>query len=197
MLNGFGGDDIISGGARQDLIFGGDGNDTLDGGPGSDTLFGDAGNDSLVGGDGSDRLNGLRGRDTLEGGAGNDSLLGVGGRDRLIGGTGNDTLNGGFHHDVYEGDGGSDTFQFFKVGHVKTDVIRDFNQAQSDHVDFSHIAGLAFMGSADFTGAGHEVRFEHVGGNTLVEIDTNGDSAADATLKLIGNIDLHASDFIL
>jgi uncharacterized delta-60 repeat protein len=56
MLNGGDGDDSITGGAGEDLIFGGSGNDTLTGG---------AGNDFLIGGDGSDRIVGSAGNDIL------------------------------------------------------------------------------------------------------------------------------------
>ena len=196
-LFGDNGADSLTGGDGHDELNGGAGNDTLDGGLGNDMLLGGSGADLLIGSDGIDKLNGGSGSDTLDGGSGNDSLLGAGGKDHLIGGIGNDTLNGGWGHDVYEGGGGSDTFEFFKVRHAKGDVIKDFQQSQSDHIDFSHIPGLQFIGAADFTGTAHEVRFEHVGGNTLVEIDGNGDGTTDATLKLIGNIDLHASDFIL
>ncbi|MGB6242546.1 MAG: type I secretion C-terminal target domain-containing protein [Castellaniella sp.] len=42
------------------------------------------------------------GNDTLDGGAGNDTLYGQGGNDTLIGGAGNDTLYGGEGYDVFQ-----------------------------------------------------------------------------------------------
>jgi Ca2+-binding RTX toxin-like protein len=79
-----GGDDSLSGGGGNDVLYGGAGNDSLDGGVGNDTLYGGNGNDTLLGGGGSDKLYGEAGNDvlvyqsdalTLSGGAGNDTLL--------------------------------------------------------------------------------------------------------------------------
>jgi len=53
------------GGDGDDTITGGAGNDVLFGGAGNDTLTGSAGNDVLVGGSGSDRLVGSAGHDIL------------------------------------------------------------------------------------------------------------------------------------
>jgi Ca2+-binding RTX toxin-like protein len=47
---GLGGNDTITGGAKDNLIDGGDGDDILDGGNGADTLIGGNGNDQLFGG---------------------------------------------------------------------------------------------------------------------------------------------------
>ncbi|BAO84482.1 hypothetical protein SMCB_2254 [Serpentinimonas maccroryi] len=49
-----GGNDTLSGGAGDDILFGQQGNDTLTGGEGNDTLFGGSGNDTLTGGLGAD-----------------------------------------------------------------------------------------------------------------------------------------------
>ncbi|HKY70983.1 MAG TPA: Ig-like domain repeat protein [Nitrospira sp.] len=54
--HGYGGNDTITGGAGNDVLFGDDGDDTL---------TGSAGNDVLVGGSGSDRLVGSAGHDIL------------------------------------------------------------------------------------------------------------------------------------
>ncbi|WP_431861099.1 M10 family metallopeptidase C-terminal domain-containing protein, partial [Azospirillum sp.] len=56
-IYGYGGDDILTGGANNSgnhILDGGDGNDTLDGGAWNDVLLGGAGRDSLVGGIGTD-----------------------------------------------------------------------------------------------------------------------------------------------
>jgi Ca2+-binding RTX toxin-like protein len=63
---------------RTAIVHGNDGNDTITGGGGNDILFGDAGNDSILGGSG---------RDILVGGLGNDSLNGGDGDDVLVGGS--------------------------------------------------------------------------------------------------------------
>ena len=54
-FNGFGGNDVLSGGAGDDLLSGGDGLDILNGGGGSDRLEGDPG-DQLYGDEGDDLL---------------------------------------------------------------------------------------------------------------------------------------------
>ncbi|WP_299546303.1 calcium-binding protein [uncultured Tateyamaria sp.] len=110
-------DDILFGGAGDDLLSGSAGHDTIDGGVGDDMLRGGSGNDELHGGEGADNLGGgseddlLRGgdgADTLDGGSGNDALNGGAGTDRLIGGSGNDALNGGAGHDELRGSSGAD-----------------------------------------------------------------------------------------
>jgi Ca2+-binding RTX toxin-like protein len=105
-LYGFGGNDTIYGYGNDDTLYGGEGNDVLDGGAGSDTL---------VGGDGNDVLDGFWGSDVLIGGSGDDVLGGtsesgdywdVG--NTYEGGPGNDTLRGTFSGDLYKfnlGDG--------------------------------------------------------------------------------------------
>jgi Ca2+-binding RTX toxin-like protein len=60
------GDDMITGNALPNIIFGERGNDTIHGGDGNDMLLGGAGDDTLSGGAGSD---------TLIGGAGNDTFF--------------------------------------------------------------------------------------------------------------------------
>jgi Ca2+-binding RTX toxin-like protein len=54
---------------------GGDGNDTITGGAGDDVIFGDTGNDTLTGAAGNDVLVGGNGSDRLVGSAGNDILI--------------------------------------------------------------------------------------------------------------------------
>jgi len=78
-INGFDGNDYLSGGNQEDAI---------DGGLGNDTLIGNAGNDSLLGGEGDDILNGGEGNDTLVGGTGNDNIEGGIGNDTFVIGVG-------------------------------------------------------------------------------------------------------------
>jgi len=177
------------------IIFSGD--DNIQGSPFNDLLKGFAGSDVIYGGAHKDTLMGGTGGDTLDGGAGRDKLFGGRGTDFLAGGDGSDVLAGQQGHDTLEGGAGSDTFNFAKFGQARGDVINDFNQSQHDHINFSHVGGLSFGGVGDLTGVAGEIRYEHVGGNTLVHIDIDGDGQSDALLTLIGNINLHASDFIL
>lgn len=98
VLTGTGGDDLLVGGARADIINGLGGNDHLRGGFGRDLIDGGDGNDTLRGGGDAD---------TLRGGAGNDLLDGGIGGDRLVGGAGNDRYEfRGSSGDIFEALGG-------------------------------------------------------------------------------------------
>lgn len=110
-INGQNGQDVISGGAGVDVLSGGEGEDTLFGGADNDVLTGGNGNDRLEGGAANDTLSGSSGEDTLNGGDGDDSLSGDAGDDTLRGGKGNDTLIGGSgdDHYFYERGDGADT----------------------------------------------------------------------------------------
>ena len=71
-------------------VLGTEKNDVLTGGAGDDTLYGLGGADKLVGNAGDDVLAGNAGNDTLQGGEGDDYLLGGAGNDTLEGGNGVD-----------------------------------------------------------------------------------------------------------
>lgn len=94
-LEGYLGNDSISGGNGNDKLYGDEGSDTLDGGSGNDYLGGGDGNDSLVGGDGNDSINGGSGNDFIQAGAGDDdvSYTSDTGDDTVYGGEGNDYVN--------------------------------------------------------------------------------------------------------
>jgi Ca2+-binding RTX toxin-like protein len=94
-LNGGSGNDGVLGGFGNDTLDGGAGNDLLNGGVGNDTLKGDAGNDILQGGDGDDTLSDTAGANLLDGGAGIDILSGNSGNEMFVGGTGDDVINTG------------------------------------------------------------------------------------------------------
>jgi Ca2+-binding RTX toxin-like protein len=66
----------------------GDGNDVLSGGAGADTIYGGAGNDQLNGESDADKLFGGIGNDVLNAGTEADHLWGGAGADQLIGGEG-------------------------------------------------------------------------------------------------------------
>jgi Ca2+-binding RTX toxin-like protein len=84
------GNDILTGNAFRNTIYGGDGNDRISGLGNDDRLFGGAGRDTLIGGEGNDTLDGGGGTDTLNGGAGQDvfvfnTALSAGNIDRITG----------------------------------------------------------------------------------------------------------------
>ncbi len=117
-----GGDDSITMGARETVVYAGEGNDTItastnnssyiEAGEGDDLVDlsaleatglsmvqGGAGNDTFVGGAGADTYFGgshadSAGGDDVAGGAGDDSLFGSTGADVIDGGEGNDTIGG-------------------------------------------------------------------------------------------------------
>jgi Ca2+-binding RTX toxin-like protein len=102
-----GGNDVITGGIGDNIVFGGAGTDSITGGGGDDILVGDNGAVDLSGpvpvvtsfddtGDG----------DVIHGGAGDDILYGGGGDDELYGEFGNDALHGQAGHDIVLGDHG-------------------------------------------------------------------------------------------
>jgi Ca2+-binding RTX toxin-like protein len=102
------------------------GNDILNGGAGDDVLFGGAGLNHLIGGEGNDSLWGHGAHDEiLDGGSGNDKLVAGNNGDILIGGTGKDWLHGG---------AGSDTF-VFDDRNWGNDVVVGFESGK-DVLDF-------------------------------------------------------------
>jgi Ca2+-binding RTX toxin-like protein len=126
------GNDMITGGVKDDILDGGNGNDTIlgmagndfiktgdgpagwnyvEGGAGDDKIHGGNGMDFLNGNDGRDLIYGKLGEDYLEGGAGNDLLDGGEGDysyNYMNGGSGNDELYGGWGMDYMVGSSGND-----------------------------------------------------------------------------------------
>jgi uncharacterized repeat protein (TIGR01451 family) len=101
-------DDVISGTAFGDTIYGLEGSDLLRGLDGADCLWGGEDTDVLDGDGGDDRLWGGNGRDRLIGGDGNDLLYGGLKRDVLIGGVGDDFLLPGTGRDLVRAGAGND-----------------------------------------------------------------------------------------
>ncbi|QJB56188.1 FecR domain-containing protein [Pseudodesulfovibrio sp. zrk46] len=160
-LEGFGGDDTITGGAKNDIIEGGDGADVLDGGGGTNTLTyasstvgvsidmtgqtasgGHATGDtitwasfsSIVGGSGGDSITGTTGNETLSGGAGNDFLYGGGGSDTVLGGTGDDTIAFNPVAQTADGGDGTDTMRFDGASEDFTaSTLSNFEVLQFNH----------------------------------------------------------------
>jgi Ca2+-binding RTX toxin-like protein len=80
-IDGYLGDDQISGGPSDDMLIGNFGHDEVNGGRGKDYLKGGVGDDHLYGGDDNDRLEGAAGNDWLNGGRGIDYISGGDGSD--------------------------------------------------------------------------------------------------------------------
>lgn len=124
-VDGRGGDDVIFGVARDEILLGGDGDDKIYCGGydniGKDILYGGAGNDLIVlsagayadGGGGDDSLVGGFGSQTFIGGAGNDTLMGYEGADLMDGGAGDDTIWLGRNSSVVDAGAGDDRIETF------------------------------------------------------------------------------------
>lgn len=165
-----------------------------------DYLF--SGNDAVIGTQYADYLFGGAGDDTVAGGVGNDVIEGNTGNDLLYGGKGADKLAGGT---------GADTFVFKSttdstVAASGRDTISDFSRVQNDKIGLSAIdantkvegnQAFSFIGTEKFHGAAGELRYEKVGGDTLIHGDVNGDGKADFSLLVDAAIDFRAGDFIL
>ena len=87
------------------------------------------------------------------------------------------------------------------------DVITDFLKSQGDRIDLSGLdadPGMAgrqaysFIGTVPFTVNGPgAINFSFVGTTTIVRINSDADTAAEAELQLTGKINFVAADFFL
>ena len=118
------------------------------------------------------------GDDLLEGGAGNDLMFGQGGNDKLIGGPGDDILYGGT---------GADEF-IWKSGDTGHDVIKDFNIAEHDVLNF---ADLLQGEAATASSLAHYLTFSVNTGTTSIGISPTSGGAVTQTVDL-ANVDLAA-----
>jgi Ca2+-binding RTX toxin-like protein len=140
---------------------------------------------TILGGKGSDQLTGGIAGDVIAGGAGSDVLYGRAGADRLTGG------------------GGADDFAFANLGDSSVaakgqDTITDFHHSEQDKILFLPPIGnanLNFIGTGNFGHNAGEVRYEIDGNNTIVQLDFDGNGAADSEITLNGKINLALSDF--
>ena len=195
IINGFDGNDTITGGYSNDSLLGGLGNDTIDGG-GRGRLSGD---DTIDGKEGNDTINGKEGDDSILGGAGNDTIYGGDRNDTLIGGAGTDIITSGL---------GNDVFKFNSVSEsqpgVLRDVITDFvgnGNSPGDRIDLSSIDGnstiagkqaFTFIGASALSAPG-QVRYS--GG--ILQANTDRNLSADFEIQLVGRPQLVASDINL
>ncbi len=155
VVNGLGGNDMLTGGinadnlnggANDDMLYGLAGNDVLTGGLGNDTIDGGAGNDTAsysastvavavdlrrstaqdTGGAGIDTLVSI---ENLVGGRGADTLFGNDAANRISGGDGNDRIAGFGGADTLTGGAGANTFIYTSVNDslaTARDKITDF-----------------------------------------------------------------------
>jgi Ca2+-binding RTX toxin-like protein len=145
-------------------------------------------------------LTGSAGPNVLTGNAAANVITGNGGGDTFIGLGGQDTLLGG---------AGADTFRFLApadsaVGAAR-DVIQFFNPAGGDRIDLSAIdanpglagdQGFAFLGTAAFTGAAGQLRYDVAGGGVILQGSIAGGAPA-FEIRIAGLGALAAGDLLL
>jgi Ca2+-binding RTX toxin-like protein len=143
---------------------------------------------------GRDRLVGLSGDDTLSGGTGDDTIFGGAGADRMTGGDGADRFDFSFLiAEQVESNGG---------GAGPTSLITDFDASEGDQIAFNQPgppdpAPFTFVGEAEFSGEGSELRYARGEQETTLYADFDGDGMADYAVRLAGSIALQESDVIL
>ncbi len=160
-LDGWGGNDVLTGSSGVDSIYGGDGNDVIYGGvgfnpnivPSTDRLRGEAGDDTIhIGNDGAEAMGGV-GNDAIYGGNaydeifgddGNDLLRGGGGNDGINGGSGNDLLTGGLGQDTIVDNSGDDTFLDTAAG-LNGDTIVGFSVGDKIIITDANLSSFAFQ----------------------------------------------------
>jgi 2',3'-cyclic-nucleotide 2'-phosphodiesterase (5'-nucleotidase family) len=224
-LFGHAGNDTLRGGDGNDLLNGGAGADVMEGGLGDDTYIVTDAADTIIeaAGGGRDVVRasvsvtlaenvedlvfftagntgiGNAARNLLRGSLGSDTLDGAGGHDVLVGGGGADVLIGGAGRDIFA------YFAFSDSAPGESDLIGDFEQG-FDRIDLRRIdasadpgdQAFAFVGGGAFAGGGQgSVRFTFSGGETLVEVDAGDGGAAEMVIRLTGNVNLTAADFLL
>jgi Ca2+-binding RTX toxin-like protein len=170
------------------------------GGFGGDFIWGDSADNMLSGSDGADRIYGGGGNDTLIGGMGAYFSENFAPASGIPGIPANDSLSGG---------AGADIFVFtalYDSDIPRADVISDFSASEGDKIDLSSFyAGypqegdpidLTFVGYRNFSGEAGELHLVHGDTSTNLEIDVNGDLAADFRVTLVGVTETLDGDII-
>ena len=212
-LTGDGGDNVLEGGAEADTLDGGAGDgDTASyahsaGGVTVNlTLTTQALENSDATGDTLTNIENLRGSahaDTLTGDSGDNVLDGGAGKDKLTGGTGADTF-------VFGQDGVVPNPTTDAAREAETDTVEDFTQSEGDKLDFrglkdhalfrggERLSFLATEGAA-FTNVKGQVRYEQNEDKdeTYVQVDLDGNGAADFQVTLDDSLTLTSADLML
>lgn len=155
-------------------------------------FWGNKGNDTITGGDADD---------TLYGGADDDVITGLSGNDRLFGDDGDDRLRGDWGADTLRGDLGADDFIYARE--TDSTLTRDGRdrivgfEAGVDDIDLTALGlgAFTFVGTAGFSAA-RQVRYEYIGTDTVVFVNTTGKYTAEMRIDLAGTHVLTAGDFI-
>jgi Ca2+-binding RTX toxin-like protein len=176
-----------TGNALANILTGNDAANMLDGDSGNDRLFGNGGDDQLYGGLGSDQLQGGAGADDLYGGA---DLV----RDTFIYNSATDSSGPSspagwdhiydFHNHATSGNAGD----LIDLRQLDADLVRHGDQAFRFVSAFTDAVGSQAHG---------QVQVVASGGNMNVEIDFDGDNAADMIIQVMNVTSLTGNDFLL
>ena len=214
-----GGSHRITSGAGDDTITAIGGNHTIDAGDGNNTITATGGSHVITSGSGNDTITATGGSSLIYGGAGNDTITANGGNEVVFGGAGNDTITtgagndritGGAGADIMTGGAGADVFIFTELGDLGIgagfrDIITDFLSG-TDRLDFSGIdadtnaAGrqaFTMIGINAFSKVAGQLRYDVIGGDTIMQGDVNGDGIVDFELQLTGAHTFVPADLIL
>jgi trimeric autotransporter adhesin len=200
-------DNVITGNAGINVLFGLDGNDTIDSGGGADLLIGGLGNDTYIVHSGGEGIfeNANEGTDTvlstthyaLSANVENLVLLGSAdlqgyGNDlanTLDGNAGNNILNGGIGADIMSGGAGNDVYFVDNAGDQVVENPGEGNDVVFSTAHFAlsaNVETLVLQGSADLQGYGNDgqanLLYGNAGNNLL-----NGEAGADAMFGGAGN----------
>ncbi|WP_156528642.1 calcium-binding protein [Sinorhizobium glycinis] len=217
--------DVLSGNAGANNLFGGDGNDTLVGGAGFDSLYGGNGTDtaSYAGatagvianlGDMSGNTNDATGdkyisienlvgssfADGLYGTSGANNLAGGGGNDRLHSYSGNDVIYGGAGADQLHGGYGADKFIFRALSDSSAtsfDSIFDFLLSEQDRIDLSAIdANSKVAGNEAFSFIGSSAFTGSGGQLRVVKQSSDTYIYADINGDKVADLTIHLDDAV-
>ena len=221
-INGNDGNNVINGGANINAA----NFDTMAGHGGNDTYIVDANADVVIEAVGEGTLDRVQTGTTYVLGAGSEvevlettnaagttafDLVGNEFGNTIIGNNGQNTIVGGFGLDTLVGNGGADIFVWSSVAETgvaanQADIVgADFDPLVGDKLAFNPIdanelvAGdqaFTFIGQGPFTGAGQISTFTD-GFDTYILLNTDGDAAQEATIRVLGVHSVDASWFVL
>ncbi|MEO3431493.1 type I secretion C-terminal target domain-containing protein, partial [Pelagibius sp. CAU 1746] len=121
--------------------------------------------------------------------AGDDVLLGGDLDDTLDGGAGDDLLNGGAGDDVLTGGADADTFAFVYGGGFEVDTVTDFNTGDGDVIDLSSLLS-GVSANPDGAELDNYLTFSTSGGDTIIDIETDGSAGFNDFRIVLENVDL-------
>ena len=153
-----------TGGAGEDIIFGGLAGDTMLGAQNDDFLDGGAGNDAIEGNDGND---------TIFGGLNDDVILGGSGIDIIDAGDGSDLIGVINDGDIVSGGTGADIFSFRTLATDGIVTITDFSED-----DFLNFFSLLVDYDAVTDSLSDFIQFSQVGNDVHVALDADGSATA-------------------